>query len=69
MLKIIPNPDKDLYNQIAQQVKDNDNCCPCALFKNDDTKCPCKDFREQDMEGECHCGRYIKVRSNDDEEV
>lgn len=64
-LKIIPNPNKEEYDEITQAVKDNDNYCPCLLYKNDDTKCICKAFREQETEGYCHCGRYLKVVEND----
>ena len=65
MLKIIPNPNKEKYDEITQAVKDNNNYCPCELQRTPATKCPCKTFREQNTEGECHCGRYIKVDSND----
>lgn len=43
-------------------VEENDGYCPCAIEKNADTKCMCKDFREQEEPGECHCGRFEKVR-------
>lgn len=59
-MKIIPNPDKDIYNQVTEAVKKNDGYCPCELIKNDDTKCMCKAFKEQTEPGECHCGRFIK---------
>ena len=61
MLKIISNPDKDIYNEVTQAVKDNDGYCPCELIQNEDTKCMCKAFKEQTEPGECHCGRFIKV--------
>lgn len=61
-LKIIPNPNKEEYNEISQAVKDNDNYCPCLTTRNTDTKCMCKVFREQMTEGYCHCGRYIKIK-------
>ena len=64
MLKIIPNPDKKIYQSVTKAVKDNDNYCPCELTKSDDTKCICKSFREQGREGECHCGRFLKVNTN-----
>lgn len=60
-LKIIKNPNADVYEEVTKAVKDNDNYCPCELMKNKDTKCPCKKFREQNTVGECHCGRYVKV--------
>lgn len=64
MLKIIKNPDVELYTEVTQAVKDNDGYCPCMLEKSNDTKCPCKMFREQDEVGDCHCGRYVKVDDN-----
>lgn len=59
-MKIIPNPDKEIYNQVTQAVKDNEGYCPCELEKNENTKCMCKNFREQTKPGECHCGRFVK---------
>lgn len=64
-LKTIKNPNKEEYDEITQAVKDNDNYCPCLLYKNDDTKCICKAFREQETEGYCHCGRFLKVKDED----
>ena len=64
-LKIAKNPNKEEYDEITQAVKDNDNYCPCLLYKNDDTKCMCKAFREQETEGYCHCGRFLKVKDDD----
>ena len=63
MLKIIKNPDVELYNEVTQAVKDNDGYCPCMLEKSIDTKCPCKMFREQDIAGDCHCGKYSKIET------
>ena len=63
MLKIVKNPDDNVYQEITQAVKDNDGYCPCMISKSDDTKCPCKEFREQTNEGECHCGRYLKINT------
>ena len=63
MLKIIKNPDDNVYQEITQAVKDNDGYCPCMIYKSDDTTCPCKEFREQVIEGECHCGRYLKINT------
>ena len=63
MLKIVKNPDDSVYQEITQAVKDNDGYCPCMVNKTADTKCPCKEFREQDFEGECHCGRYLKINT------
>lgn len=61
MLKIIKNPDLDKYKTITQAVLNNDGYCPCLLEKTEETRCICKAFREQEYEGECHCGRYIKI--------
>lgn len=60
-LKIIKNPDVAIYEEVTKAVKENNGYCPCELIKNDDTKCPCKIFREQNIDGECHCGRFLKV--------
>ena len=60
-MKIIKNPDKDIYDKVTKAVKENEGYCPCEIIKTPDTKCPCKKFREQIIEGECHCGLYIKV--------
>ena len=59
-MRVIPNPNKEEYDEITQKVKDNNGYCPCMLEKNEDTKCMCKNFREQE-EGFCHCDRYYKV--------
>jgi hypothetical protein len=64
-LKIIPNPDKEEYDEITQAVKDNNGFCPCELTQTTDTKCPCKTFREQTTEGYCHCGRYYKTNKGE----
>ncbi len=62
-MKIIKNPDNDIYDEVTDAVKQNNGYCPCEITQTEDTKCPCKKFREQEAEGECHCGRYIKVNS------
>lgn len=63
MLKIIKNPDEEIVSEIRAKLKETDGNCPCVLPSawNSDTKCPCKNFREQVVEGECHCGLYMKV--------
>lgn len=61
MLKIIKNPDKEIYEAVTKAVKDNNGYCPCMIKKTEDTKCMCKDFRDSTEVGECHCGRYEKV--------
>ena len=63
MLKIIKNPDKEIYESVTKDVKLNNGYCPCVVEQTEDTKCPCKIFREQETEGECHCGRYVKIKS------
>ena len=40
----------------------NGGYCPCTVVKNEDTKCMCKEFKEQTEPGECHCGRFLKVK-------
>lgn len=62
-LKIVQNPDIDKYNDVTQAVKDNNGYCPCLIEQTEDTICICKDFKEQETEGECHCGRYVKIIS------
>lgn len=59
-MKIKAIDNKELANQIRQQIKNNDGYCISNLTKNEDTKCMCKEFREQGV-GECHCGLYIKT--------
>ena len=60
-MKIVKNPNTEVYNKVSEALKDNDGYCPCVLIKNADTKCICKSFIEQQEPGECHCGRYVKV--------
>ena len=59
-MKIIRNPDKDIANEVARAVKENDGYCPCRIEKTSDTKCMCKEFREMES-GTCHCGLYTKI--------
>lgn len=61
-MKIIKNPDASVYEEMTEAVKVNGGYCPCAIEKTEDTRCPCREFREQETEGECHCGRFIKVK-------
>ena len=65
MLKIIKNPDTEIYNSVTDAVKSNDGFCPCMLLRTESTICMCKAFREQEEEGECHCGRFVKVAVDD----
>lgn len=67
---IINNPDEDLREEAERQLqlqkeKYGKRYCPCALSHTDDWICMCKEFREQDYEGECHCGRYYKIKTNE----
>lgn len=68
MLKIIKNPDNEIVEEIKARLKETNGNCPCVLPSvwNADTKCPCKNFREQTVEGECHCGLYMKVEVSDE---
>lgn len=62
MIKVKQTDDKELLADILKQLKENDNYCPCSLYKTIDTKCMCKAFREQiarEEPGECVCGRYV----------
>lgn len=47
MLKIIKNPNKEIFDEVTKAVQENDGYCPCELQKNEDTKCMCKNFKEQ----------------------
>lgn len=60
-MKIVKNPDNDVYEKVTQAVKDSGGYCPCELTRTENTKCICKKFREYNGVGECHCGRYVKV--------
>lgn len=60
-LRIIPNPNPEIFKQVTEKVIANDGYCPCLFEKNEDTKCMCKDFRDQETPGPCHCGRFMKV--------
>ena len=67
MLKIIPNPDKDMYDSVTAAVKKNGGYCCCRIVKNKDTKCMCKEFKDQQTEGLCYCERFMKVEVSDNE--
>ena len=51
--------------RIRANVEANNGHCPCAIWQTEDTKCMCKEFREQTEPGECHCGRFEKVVTED----
>lgn len=59
-LKII-----EIRPEIQANVEANNGYCPCAIWQTEDTKCMCKEFREQTEPGECHCGRFEKVVTED----
>lgn len=65
MLKIIKNPLVFIYEEMTEAVRDNNGYCPCAIEKTEDTRCPCREFREQTTEGECRCGRFVKIEEAD----
>ena len=52
----------EINPRVKMLVDLNDGYCPCAILKTEDTKCMCKEFREQEEPGECHCGRFLKVK-------
>lgn len=55
------------FQQISKALINTNGQCPCVpkYAWNEDTKCTCKNFREQATEGECHCGMYRKVKTNE----
>lgn len=66
-MKIIKNPDKKIVEEINKGLEEKKRVfgkkyCPCSLVNNEDTLCPCKEFRERKELGECHCGKFIKVK-------
>lgn len=66
-LKIIPNPDKKVYEEVSQAVKDCNGFCPCfyPMDQSPGRKCICKYFKDQTEPGPCHCGRFIKILVED----
>lgn len=70
MIKITQTEDKELLEEILQQLEDNDHFCPCHLTTTSDDKCMCKKFRDiinNNKPGvyECDCGRFIATIQND----
>lgn len=71
MVKIEQTEDKELLEEILQQLEAHNHICPCSVRadpKRD--KCMCEDFREAinaNIPGtyECHCGRFIAVITED----
>lgn len=64
MLKIIKNPDEDMFREVQAAVKANSGYCPCRTERNQSSKCPCAYFRNQTTPGECDCGLFVKVNSD-----
>lgn len=61
-MRIIPNSDAVTYELCTEEVEANNGYCPCKLKKIPDNKCICREFQEQQEEGECYCGRYVKMK-------
>ena len=59
-MKIIPNPNKEEWDEATEAVKANGGYCPCKPMKTPDTLCICKEFREGEC-GLCQCGRFLKI--------
>lgn len=64
MMNIKQTENQQLLNDILDQLKKNNNYCPCSLTQTPDDKCMCKKFRDiisANIPGEyeCDCGRYI----------
>jgi hypothetical protein len=66
MLKIIPNPDREMYETVTKEVEANDGYCCCRLSRDSNARCMCKDFKEQQTEGLCYCERFMKVEVSED---
>lgn len=62
-MKILKNPNWSISDHILfdEKLKSNNGYCPCSIKKNKDTKCMCTAFKNQVDEGECHCGKYVKI--------
>ena len=67
MLKIIKNPDEEMFKEVQAAVKANDGYCPCRTIRDQNSKCPCFYFRSQTTAGECDCGLLMKVEVSDNE--
>lgn len=51
------NPNKEIVQQIIEEIKLHNGYCPCVIKQTEDTKCKCKEARENDN---CVCGLFIK---------
>lgn len=68
MIQIKQTEDKEHLAEILRQLKENDHYCPCSLYKSPETKCMCKNFRDQierRESGDCACGRYTVIITED----
>lgn len=68
MLQIKQTNNKELAKEIKDKIKLNNGHCACSIIPTNDNKCICKEFREQIERrepGECHCGLYRIVITND----
>ena len=55
-MKMVPNPNKEIFFQVLADVKANGGYCPCMIEQDEDTKCMCKIAREECF---CVCGLYV----------
>ena len=67
-MKIIINPDKEIVAAVRAALADNKGYCPLQLEHLPENTCMCKWFRDQKTAGECHCGLYIKIVEDQEEQ-
>ena len=67
-MKIIINPDKEIVAAVKAALADNKGYCPCQLEHLPENKCMCKWFKDQNTAGACHCGLYIKIVEDQEEQ-
>ena len=71
MIKIKQTEDKELLEEILEQLKKHGGHCPCQFDDTSkNTVCICTSFREEinntpSGEVECPCGRYTAVITED----
>ncbi len=71
MIKIKQTEDKELLEEILEQLKKHGGHCPCQFDDaSKNTICICSSFREEinntpSGEVECPCGRYTAVITAD----
>lgn len=70
MVTIEQTEDEELLTEILKQLKENDNYCPCSLYKTPLTKCMCQSFKDIIKENKigiftCNCGRYTATITKD----